>query len=150
VLELVEDADLFRGRFAAGCCALGARSGWHVGIRFEGKSGHFKRVEMIGSSREILRWLLAVQLDYKMVAEGEIKGFMYASRTALADPEYAEAHRTLLACHSPPSSDSLSVKKMPWRQCCPSYAQRDPPQLQGPETFDLALSYRKNLFKLIN
>jgi hypothetical protein len=32
---------------------------------------------------------------------------------------------------------------MPWRQCCPSHAQGDPPQLQGPEAFDPALSCRK-------
>lgn len=77
MLELVEDADLFRGRFAVDCCALGAWSGWHVGIRFEGKSGHLECVEMIGSSREILRWLLAVQLDCKKDGrDGEINGFM--------------------------------------------------------------------------
>ena len=54
VLELVEDADLFRGRSALGCCALGARSSWLVGIRFEGKSGHPERVEMTESVREVL------------------------------------------------------------------------------------------------
>ena len=60
MLELVEDAGLFQGRFAAGCCALGARSGWHVGIRFEGKSGHLERVEMIGGIQGVSRlvcWL---------------------------------------------------------------------------------------------
>ena len=60
LLELVEDIGLFRGRLVAGCCALGARSSWHVNVRFEGKSGHLERVEMIGSSREVLRRLLAV------------------------------------------------------------------------------------------
>jgi hypothetical protein len=65
VLELVEDAKLFRGRSAVGCCALGARSSWLVGIRFEGKSGHLERVDMTESIREVLRWLLAAQLDYK-------------------------------------------------------------------------------------
>jgi hypothetical protein len=54
VLELVEDAGLFQGRFAAGCCALRVRRSWPVGILwFKGKSGHLERVEMIGSSREI-------------------------------------------------------------------------------------------------
>jgi hypothetical protein len=75
MLELVEDADLFRGRSAAGCYALGARSSWHVGIRFEGKSGHLERVEMIESIREVLRWLLAAQLDCRKMAEtGKSKG----------------------------------------------------------------------------
>jgi hypothetical protein len=32
---------------------------------------------------------------------------------------------------------------MPWRQCCPSHAQGDPLQLQGPETFDPTLSCQK-------
>ena len=41
------DADLFRGRSAAGCCALGARGSWHVGIRFKGESGHLERVETV-------------------------------------------------------------------------------------------------------
>ncbi len=54
MLELVEDADLFRGRSAVGCCALGARSSWLVGIRFEGKSGHLERVEMTEIVREVL------------------------------------------------------------------------------------------------
>jgi hypothetical protein len=55
VLELVKDADLFRGRSAVGCCTLGARSSWLVGIRFEGKSGHLERVEITESIREVLR-----------------------------------------------------------------------------------------------
>jgi len=77
VLELVEDAVLFWGRSAAGCCALGARSSWLVGIRFEGKSGHLERVDMVGSSREVLRWLLAVQLNCKKDGrDGEINGFI--------------------------------------------------------------------------
>jgi hypothetical protein len=54
VLELVEDADLFRGRSAVGCCALGARSSWLVGIRFEGKSGHLEHVDMTEGIREVL------------------------------------------------------------------------------------------------
>ena len=76
LLELVEDADLFRGRFAAGCCALKARRSWLVGILwFEGKSGHLERVEMVGSIREVLGWLLATQLDCrKMVETGKSKG----------------------------------------------------------------------------
>jgi hypothetical protein len=77
VLELVEDADLFRGRSAAGCCARGARSSWHVGIRFEGKSGHLEGVGMVGSSREVLRWQLAAQLNcQKDSRDGEINGFI--------------------------------------------------------------------------
>lgn len=77
MLELVEDADLFRGRSAVGCCALGARSSWLVGIRFEGKSGHLERAEIIESIREVLRWLLAAQLDCKRDGrDGEINGFM--------------------------------------------------------------------------
>ena len=54
MLELIEVADLFRGRSAVGYCALGARSSWLVGIRFEGKSGHLERVDMAGSVREVL------------------------------------------------------------------------------------------------
>jgi hypothetical protein len=77
VLELVEDADSIRSRFAASCCALGARRIWHVGIWFEGKSGHLERVETIESSREILGWLLAAQLDCKKDGrDGEINEFM--------------------------------------------------------------------------
>jgi hypothetical protein len=53
VLELIADAGLLWRRLAA-------RSGWHIDIRFEGKSGHFERVEKIGSSQEILCLLLAV------------------------------------------------------------------------------------------
>lgn len=76
MLELVEDAGLLWGRFAASCCALGARSSWHIGIRDGDKSGHFERVEMIGSIQEILCLLLAAQMGCKMMTEGEIKGFM--------------------------------------------------------------------------
>jgi len=55
VLELVEDAGLFQGRFAAGCCALRVRRSWLVGILwFEGKSGHLERVEIVKSIREVL------------------------------------------------------------------------------------------------
>ena len=68
MLELIEDADLLRGRFAAGYCALGARRSWHVSVRF-GKSGHLEHVETIGSIREVLGWLLAVQLDCRKMAE---------------------------------------------------------------------------------
>ncbi len=49
----------------------------------------------------------------------------------------------LLACHSPLLLLIPSPPKMPWRQCCPSHAQGDPLQLQGPETFDPTLSCRK-------
>jgi hypothetical protein len=74
VLELIEDADLLRGRFAAGYCALGARRSWHVSVRFS-KSGHLEHVETIGSIREVLGWLLAVPLDYRKMAEtGKSKG----------------------------------------------------------------------------
>jgi hypothetical protein len=68
LLELVEDTDLLRGRFAAGYCALGARWNWHVSVRF-GKSGHLEHMETIGSIREVLGWLLAVQLDCRKMAE---------------------------------------------------------------------------------
>ena len=54
VLELVEDADLFQGRSAVDCCALGARSSWLVVIKFEGKSGHLEHVEMTETVREVL------------------------------------------------------------------------------------------------
>lgn len=55
MLELVEDAGLFQGRFAAGCCVLRVRKSWLVGILwFKVKSGHLERVEMVESSREIL------------------------------------------------------------------------------------------------
>jgi len=60
-LELVEDADWLQGRFAAACCALGTRSGWHVSIWFEGQSGHLERVEIFGSIQEIFCLLLAVE-----------------------------------------------------------------------------------------
>jgi hypothetical protein len=73
-MELVEDAG---GRFAASCCALGARSSWHISIigrdkriRGRGKSGHFERMEMIGSIQEIP----CLQLDCKTIAEGKPKG----------------------------------------------------------------------------
>ena len=36
MLELVEDGDLFRGRSAIGCCALGARRSLLVGLRVDG------------------------------------------------------------------------------------------------------------------
>ncbi len=65
MLKLVNDADLFRGRSAAGCRALEARSSWLVGIRFEGKSGHLECAEIIENIQEALRWLLAAQLDCK-------------------------------------------------------------------------------------
>jgi hypothetical protein len=62
-----------RGRSAAGFCALGVRSSWHVGIRLEGKSGHLERVDVVGSRQKVLRWLLAVQLDCKKDGrDGEI------------------------------------------------------------------------------
>jgi hypothetical protein len=79
---------------------------------------------MIGSIQEILCLLLAVQLDSTKMAEREIKGFIYTSRTALAEPEYA----LRLAAHSwrtilPPLLTS-SPSKMLWRQYCPSRAGR--------------------------
>jgi hypothetical protein len=46
-----------------GYFALRAQSSWLVDIRFKGKSGHLERVEMTESIREVLRWLLAAQLD---------------------------------------------------------------------------------------
>jgi len=55
MLELVKDANLFRGKSIAGCYALRAQSSWHVSIRFKGKSGHLERVEIIKSIREVLR-----------------------------------------------------------------------------------------------
>jgi hypothetical protein len=41
-LELVEDAGLLRGRFAASCCALRARSSWHISIRDGDKKWPFR------------------------------------------------------------------------------------------------------------
>jgi hypothetical protein len=54
-LELVEDARLLRGRFAASCYAPGARSSWFI----RDKSSHLERAEMIGSIQRILCSLLA-------------------------------------------------------------------------------------------
>jgi hypothetical protein len=124
VLELVEDADLFRGRSAVGCCALGARRSWLVGIRFEGKSGHLERVDMTESIREVLRWLLAAQLDCKKRWQRRGNqwvhvGFShYPRRTGIR-----LTARRAMPCHSLPPPDALSVK-MPRRQCGPSRAER--------------------------
>jgi hypothetical protein len=60
MLEIVEDASLLRGSFTAGCYTFGTRRSWHVNIRFEGKSGHLERVEMIGGIQGVSRlvcWL---------------------------------------------------------------------------------------------
>ena len=68
---------MFRGRFAAGCCALGARRSWLVGILwFEGKSGHLERVEMIGSGREIRLVADYTTELYQNDRDGEIEGFI--------------------------------------------------------------------------
>jgi len=76
VLDLIEDADLFQGRSAAGYYTLRAQSSWHVDIRFEGKSGYLERVDMI-RSQEVLCWLLAAQLDCKKDGKDrEINGFI--------------------------------------------------------------------------
>jgi hypothetical protein len=113
----------------AGCCTPGARSSWHISIRDRSKSGHLKRAEMIRSIQEIL--CLLYKLDCKKRAEtGKSKGSCrLCRRTGIR----SVAHRTLLACHSPPSSD---VNATP-------LVQGDPPQLQTPKTFDPTLSCRK-------
>jgi hypothetical protein len=52
------------------------------------------------------------------------------------------AHRTLLACHSPPSFDVPTVKKCLGVNAAP-HAHRDLPQLPEPETLNPALLCRK-------
>jgi hypothetical protein len=44
-LELIWNAGLLRGRFTASCCALGARSSWHIVVRDGSKSGHLGGAE---------------------------------------------------------------------------------------------------------
>jgi hypothetical protein len=63
---------------------------------------------MIGSSQEILGWLLAAQLDCKKMAEtGKSKGSCRLLALPLAEPEYA-LWPAVHACHamlgSPPPS----------------------------------------------
>ena len=123
LLELVEDAGLLRRRSAAGCYALEARRSWHVGIRFEGKSGHLEYVEVIGSI-QFLDWLVA-QLDCrKMVETGKSKGSsrLLALRSQNRNPRRNPLY-TVHACHAMLGSPSLSVK-IPRRQCSPSRAER--------------------------
>jgi hypothetical protein len=127
----------------AGCCAFGARRSWHVGILwFEGKSGHLERGGRIGSSQEVLRWLLAVQLNCRKIAEtGKSTGscrllaLPSQNRNTLCGPPYRPAMPGF------PPSDALSVKKCLGVNAAP-LVQRNPPQLQGPDTVDPALSYR--------
>lgn len=77
MLELVKNADLFRGSFAAGCCALRPRRSWLVGILwFEGKSGHLERVEMIGSIKKFRLVADYTTELHKNDRDGEIEGFM--------------------------------------------------------------------------
>lgn len=52
------------------------------------------------------------------------------------------AHRTLLACHSPPSFDVPTIKKCLGINAAP-HAHRDLPQLPEPETLNPALLCRK-------
>ena len=95
---------MLRGRFGASCYALGARSSWHISIRDRGKSGHLKRVEMIGSSQGNFGLLLAARLRWQRC--GKWKG----SCMLLAEPEYAlpPAIHTCypMPYHSPPSDRS--------------------------------------------
>ena len=117
---------MLRGRSAAGCCALGARRSWLVGILwFEGKSGHLERVEMVGSIRKVLGWLLAAQLDCRKMAEtGKSKGSsrLLALASQNRNTPYGPACHAM-PCHSLPPLNALSVK-MPRRQCGPSRAER--------------------------
>jgi hypothetical protein len=117
-MELVGDAG---GRFAASCCALGTRSCWHIsirgrdkGIRGKGKSGHFERMEMIGSIQEILCLLLTAQLDCKKDGRGGNQrayvGFShYTRRKGIS----STARCTLLSrhpCHARSSSNAPSIQ----------------------------------------
>ena len=113
VLELVEDADLLRGRFTASCYALRARRSWHVGIRFS-KSGHLERVEMIRSGQEVLGSVLAAYLDYRKIVEiGKSKAscrllvLYYSPRRKWIR---STARCTFLPFHAPSPSNAPSVK----------------------------------------
>jgi hypothetical protein len=127
MLELVEDADLLRGRFAAGYYALEARRSWHISIR-GGKSGYLERVEMIGSSQEILCSVLAAQLDCRKDNrdQGKLKGLcrLLAIPSQKGDTLYSPLYTP--AMPSMPYSFLFRQKcqKMPRRQCFPSYAKR--------------------------
>lgn len=83
-LELVEDIELLRGRFAAGCCALGARSSWHIIVRNRDKSSHLERVEILRNSQEILCFLLVAQLDCKKAAKAAESKSSYKFLTPLS------------------------------------------------------------------
>jgi hypothetical protein len=68
---------------AAGCCALRARRSWLVGILwFKGEIGHLERVEVIRRVREVLSWLLSVQLDCRKMAEAKRVPEAYNERHA--------------------------------------------------------------------
>ena len=117
---------MFRDRFVAGCCALRARRSWLVGIRFEGKSGHLERVGMIGSSREVLRRLLAVQLDCKKrwQRRGNQRVHVGFSHCPRRTGIRSVARRTRPLCQASPPSDAVSVKKCLGVNAAPSRAER--------------------------
>jgi hypothetical protein len=117
---------LFRGRFVAGCCALRARRSWLVGIRFEGKRGHLERVEIIGSSREVLRRLLAVQLDCKKrwPRRGNQRVHVGFSHCPRRTGIRSVARRAMPAMPGFPPSDTVSVKKCLGVNAAPSRAER--------------------------
>ena len=117
---------MFRGRFVAGCCALRARRSWLVGIRFEGKRGHLERVEIIRSSREVLRRLLAVQLDCKKrwQRRGNQRVHVGFSHCPRRTGIRSMARRTRPLCQASPHSDTVSVKKCLGVNVAPSRAER--------------------------
>ena len=71
-----------------------------------------------------------------------VEEFKYASRTALAEPEYS-LRPIVLSWYAISPRPTPPLSKMLRRQCCPSYAQRDQPQLRGPEVFYPAPSFWK-------
>jgi hypothetical protein len=108
-----------------GYFALGAQSSWLVGIRFKGKSGHLERMEMTESIREVLRWLLAAQLDcQKKKADGKSMGScrLLVLPSQNRNTPYGPPCHTVL-CDSLPPLDALSVNP-PRRQCGPSRTER--------------------------
>jgi hypothetical protein len=139
LLELVEDTDLLRGRSVAGCCALGAQRSWLVGILWcEGKSGHLDRAEMIGSVQEVLGWLYSWTTERWQRRRNRRVHVVFS----LAEPELALASRAT-PCYAIlfPPPDALSVKNASTSMQAP-LAQRDLPQLQGPDTVNPTLLHQ--------
>jgi hypothetical protein len=96
---------------------------------------------MVGSIREVLRWLLTAQLDCRKMAEtGKSKGsyrllaLPSKNRNTPCGPPY-------YAMPGFPPSNALAVKKYLVVNTAP-LVQRDPPLLQGPITVNPTLSSR--------